>query len=68
MKRYGYWVIVGLLCLGAVAHAQEQKVAGVAWMERSLHLLKTHSIQDPVNGILKAPATVPDNGYSSPPR
>ncbi len=26
MKRYGYWVIAGLLCLGAVASAQEQKV------------------------------------------
>ena len=26
MKRYGYWLIAGLLCLGAVvAHAQEQK-------------------------------------------
>ena len=26
MKRYDYWVIVGLLCLGAGAHAQEQKI------------------------------------------
>jgi tetratricopeptide (TPR) repeat protein len=25
MKRYGYWLIAGLLCLGAVAYAQEQK-------------------------------------------
>jgi CHAT domain-containing protein/Tfp pilus assembly protein PilF len=25
MKRYLYWLIVGLLCLGALAHAQEQK-------------------------------------------
>ena len=26
MKRYGYWLLAGLLCLGAVAYAQEQKV------------------------------------------
>ncbi len=26
MKRYCYWLIAGLLCLGAVAHAQEQKI------------------------------------------
>ena len=26
MKRYGYWLIAGLLCLGVVAYAQEQKV------------------------------------------
>ena len=25
MKRYHYWLLAGLLCLGAVAHAQEQK-------------------------------------------
>jgi hypothetical protein len=25
MQRYGYWLIAGLLCWGAVVHAQEQK-------------------------------------------